>query len=178
MKVDATDSRMEIGTRFNNINSTYYNVTFWTSGNCMIFYAEYFSITFDQTIIEASESTFADAGFILGSDGVQTNYTNIYYQIPNNFIIGVNYWRLDFSNSQKSFEVNITYPNNITTSTNYSIVNFTYFNYRVRVCPTLEPYYNRANQMCYDTCPGGTYLINSSVTFCSQCNNNCLLCNV
>ena len=47
----STDGKLEIGILFNNINSTTYNVTIWTSGNCQIYYAEYFSITFDQTII-------------------------------------------------------------------------------------------------------------------------------
>ena len=32
--------------------------------------------------------------------------------------------------------------------------------------------------MCYDICPNGTYRKNSSVTFCTNCHNNCLLCNI
>ena len=47
IKTNSLDQCLNLGVRFNNVNSATYNVTFWTWGTTQIFYAEYYSITFD-----------------------------------------------------------------------------------------------------------------------------------
>lgn len=173
----SSDGKFELGIRFQNIDSATYHAIFWTSGDCKVYYADYFHMTFDQTIIEASENTFSDAGTVEGKNGVQTTNSSMVAQKLTNFMIGINFLTFDFLNNQKSFEISVSYPNIITTSSNYTNTNFSYFNFRVRECPVTEPLYYKVTQMCYPTCPDGSFLAVLTNTFCTPCHPLCATCN-
>ena len=97
-------------------------------------------------------------------------------QQVNNFVIGVNYFCFNLSQNSKDFDISVSYPNTITTLSNYTNLNISYFNYRVRSCPAANPYYLKSTQLCYAVCPDGTYLP-SAATYCSPCDSKCATCN-
>lgn len=108
---------------------------------------------------------------------MQTTNSSMVAQKLNNFMIGINYFAFNFLKSEKSFDISITYPNLITTTSNYTGTNFSYFNYRVRECPVAEPYYYKVTQMCYATCPDGSFLSSGSGSYCTPCSALCATCN-
>lgn len=81
-----------------SINTTDYQVTYWTSGDCKAYWVDYTYILFDQTVAEADQMTFIDAGYIAAQDGNQTTFSSMVAQKQDNFIVGFNYFRLNLTN--------------------------------------------------------------------------------
>ena len=108
-----------------------FNLTFWTSGNCTVYYLEPNLITFDKTVIEESQINFVDFGNVKMSAGTNIEDVVIVSKIKQAFVIGANYIRLRALNGGVSFNIDTESPYKATGQANTTL-NYTYFNFRVR----------------------------------------------
>jgi hypothetical protein len=124
---------------FLNINQYLINLT--TFGNTIITSYFYSRMIYDQTAIQASQTTYLDGGdlYSTNSDYDQLS-TSFYYSSNTSFMIGLNYFSsLDSSAINWSFDVNTIKTTGTFQFHNMSI---NFWNYRYRECPTGFPFFN------------------------------------
>ena len=155
------------------VNSTNYNRIYSTDSTCRILQSAQYRLTFDQTALQATQTTYVDVTFFIGTNGVAAPFSLIFSD-PTNIIAGFN--NIAFSGTgpapQFSFD-----PITLTlTSPGYLALNITTVNYRVRNCvsPT-TPYYLESQNVCIDVCPN-PYFAEPTYKYCVSCTAGCASC--
>lgn len=167
-----------LGFQLKYYNTTDYFVKVEVDKDTTIAYIAWSRLFFDTTEIQKTQVNFIDFGWFDGTNGVQNKKINLEYFIQSNYIVGITKLQMN-TQSKQDFTLNIANTTTIQTTNKFNYLNFTYFNYRIRTCPTGYPNYSDSKKMCFDSCPvNGTYL-NTAINpdgLCFDCNPNCLTC--
>ena len=124
--------------------------------------------------MELTQQLFIDVGTIQTEGGTQTTLTSIQKLTNNSYIFGANFFSFNLSLFHGGFDFSVQ-NQTLSVLGSSSMVNISYFNIRVRECPTEYPFYFLDFQKCYAQCPGMSFS-NSTYNFCYPCHYTCDLC--
>lgn len=153
------------------MSATSYNVVFRAKGTTQVTRASYRRMFFDKTQVESTETYFFDVGLVKAEASAQLTWPSLIFYQSTNFFIGLQ--NFSFSgNISPQFSFQLASPYDVWSTSGYDIIILYYWNFRIRSCVAPENLYRRANQMCYSTCPPGSYE-NTTYSFCADCHYTC-----
>lgn len=94
----------------------------------------------DVTTMQTKKTQFVDYGWVDGTGSTQSSELNLTYHIQSSFFIAFTSMKLNMV-SGSDFLIDRENTCKISTNTGYNYLNFSYFNYHVRTCPTGYTYY-------------------------------------
>lgn len=121
-------------------NPNVYTLYAGTSGKCTIHAMTYSRLTFDQTALQSAQLTYIDSGFV---GGASTSWASLVltfpYSFSTNFMAGLTSFAYPGTGVSNFVFTQATLSCTGTMAFDY--LEFGYFNYRYRTCPTGYPYF-------------------------------------
>jgi predicted alpha/beta hydrolase family esterase len=122
------------------ISATNYTLTLSTSHNCTITKFLFSRLILDKTVVESTQASFMDCDKATSTAGNWASLTlNLVWSTPLNFVIGLGAFTLGATDL---FSFNFSTTGLTCTGTsNYTYLEFSFFSYRFRSCPSGFPYF-------------------------------------
>jgi hypothetical protein len=170
-KVSSSNAQLELLTEV--YNTTHYKCSYKTGGSTRVYSVTYYSLTFDQTAVQETQSQYLDTIFKTGANNVESTLT-LKASSATTFHAGLNGFNYTNANGL-SFEVLTTSPFTLSTASAYLYVNISTWNYRNRTCASPNVNYEPVGNLCYSACPAA-YYTNATYKFCTPCMYSCATC--
>ncbi len=132
-------------------------------------------VLYDSTNLAILSLYFADytiATTYLGTQTTTASLPNGYFD--QNFIGGLSSFSFQ-NNIEYNNTLSIPISNKVYTSPSSLYNSVPQLQFRVRYCPSVYPYYNTADSLCYTICPSTTYAYPPGFV-CYPCGTYCLSC--